>query len=88
MTVASSNVYIVFNGQRYEPTNGEVSITFPVNTETIGRPVPLAITVGNGSEAVETFEIRIQAPLGSAMNPQVIENFSQLPVKPNAISQN
>lgn len=81
MTVSSDSAYIIFNGQRYEPTNGQVSLTFPVNTETMGRPTPLAIIVGNGSEAVQTYEIRIQAPLGSAMNPEEIGDFSQLPVE-------
>jgi len=81
MTISSSNAYIIFGDQRFEPVDGAVSVTFPVNPDTMGRPVPLAIVVGNSSEAVQTYEIRFEAPVGSAINPQKIETFSEVNVR-------
>lgn len=77
LTVEGESAYVLYEGARYEPVDGKIVLTFPAATG-MGRPMPIAFTIGNTSEYSATYSVSVVSPVGSLDNPEVLEDPTSL----------
>ena len=68
MEIASSNVYVEYNGQTYNSENGAVSLM----VDAPNPFTPVALVIGNNGAEVETFTASFTYPEGSMGNPYLL----------------
>ncbi len=65
LTISDPDVYAIYNGITYRPTNGAIYIAL----ESESPHVPVVIEIGNSGSINKTFSVSMYYPAGSYMNP-------------------
>lgn len=81
-TIEDPDAYVVYNGRRYDASNGRVS--FLVTNEKALSTDFLLFEIGNKGGAEKTFTVKLSDPYGSQMNPEIISGNGAVSTHLNA----
>ena len=74
LTINDADAYVLYGTEKYEAVDGVVEVAV-----TSSNPrIPVDFTIGNSSNAEKTFSVDFVYPLGSQMNPEVIEDSASI----------
>lgn len=81
LNIEDADAYVIYDGNTYEADeNGLVMVKLTA----VDEVTPVSVQLGNKSGAEEIYTMKFAAPLGTAQNPQVLEELSSVTVKLNA----
>ena len=67
LVIEDANAYVVYNKVKYEAKNGVVSVPLIAPEE---KDTPVSIQIGNNSKTAAPFQLILDAPLGTEVNPE------------------
>lgn len=73
LTIESKNAYIVFNNEKYTPTNGKIVI----NIENALADVAHGFEIGNTGKKAESFVLTFAYPKGTFGNPEKVSKIAE-----------
>lgn len=74
LTIEDADAYVIYAGETYNAVDGVVTVQLG---SAMGR-MPVSMQIGNNGEAAESYTLNFEYPLGSYMNPEILDELGWL----------